>query len=126
MAIPPTWKNSLRFIGVPPKAGPPRNTHLYFTANQKLAAIRQGDWKLFLAAPMSNGRTKKNKEANEAKSETAATGAVLYNLASDPSEAKDVAAEHPEIVAKLQAEAARREAEIKEHRRPDGQLSSTK
>ncbi len=105
-----------------PKAGPVRDTHLYFSANQTLAAIRQGDWKLMLAAPANNGKAKKNKAA---KSETAATGQVLYNLATDPTEAKDVAAEHPEIVAKLQAEAARREAEIKEHHRPAGQLSST-
>ena len=109
-----------------PKAGPVRDTHLYFTANQSLAAIRQGDWKLFLAAPANNGKAKKNKASQGAKNEKAATGAALYNLAADPSEAKDVAAEHPEVVAKLQAEAARREAEIQEHRRPAGQLSGTK
>ena len=108
-----------------PKAGPVRDTHLYFTANQTLAAIRQGDWKLLLATPANNGKAKKNKAAKDAKSESAATGPVLYNMATDPTEAKDVAAEHPEIIAKLQAEAARREAEIKEHRRPAGQLSST-
>jgi arylsulfatase A len=106
-----------------PKSGPVRDTHLYFTANQTLAAIRQGDWKLFLAAPAANGKTKK---AKDAKKESAPTGPVLYNLATDPSETKDVAAEHPEIVIKLQAEAAKRESEIKQNRRPAGQLSSTK
>ncbi|MCE9534776.1 MAG: sulfatase, partial [Planctomycetes bacterium] len=30
------------------KAGPVRDVHLYFNAQMKLAAIRQGDWKLFL------------------------------------------------------------------------------
>ncbi len=108
-----------------PKSGPVRDTHLYFTANQSLAAIRQGDWKLFLAAPANNAAAKK-KDAKNAQADSDSTGPVLYNLATDPSETKDVAAEHPEIVAKLQAEAARREAEIKEHRRPAGQLSSTK
>lgn len=106
-----------------PQSGPVRDTHLYFTANQTLAAIRQGDWKLFLAAPTGNGKAKK---AKVAKNESAPTGPELYNLATDPSETKDVAAEHPEIVTKLQAEAARREAEIKQNRRPAGQLSSTK
>ena len=100
-----------------PQAGPVRDTHLYFSANQTLAAIRQGDWKLFLAAPANNGKAKKNQAAKDA-----TTGPVLYNLTTDPSEANDVAAKHPEIVAKLQAEAAQREAEIKEHRRPAGQL----
>jgi hypothetical protein len=31
-----------------PQAGPVRDTHLYFAVNSSLAAIRQGDWKLFL------------------------------------------------------------------------------
>jgi arylsulfatase A len=107
-----------------PKSGPVRDTHLYFTANQSLAAIRQGDWKLFLVAPSNNRKAQQNK-SKDAKSETAAAGPVLYNLATDPAEAKDVAAEYPEIVAKLKAEAARREAEIKDHRRPAGQFKIT-
>ncbi|MFM9962704.1 MAG: sulfatase [Planctomycetaceae bacterium] len=104
-----------------PQSGPVRDTHLYFTANQSLAAIRQGDWKLFLTAPVANGKAK---QAKAAKNDTAPTGPVLYNLATDPSETKNVAADHPEVVTKLQAEAARREDEIKQNRRPAGQLSS--
>ena len=107
------------------KSGPVRDTHLYFTALQTLAAIRQGDWKLFLADPTNKASAKK-KAAKTKQAESDSTGPMLYHLATDPSETKDVAAEHPEIVAKLQAEAARREAEIKEHRRPAGQLSTTK
>lgn len=108
-----------------PKSCPVRDTHLYFTAQQTLAAIRQGDWKLFLAAPANNAPGKK-KAAQKAQTGANSNGPVLYNLATDPGETKDVAAEHPEIVTKLQAEAARRETEIKEHRRPAGQLSKTK
>jgi arylsulfatase A-like enzyme len=92
-----------------PKSGPVRDTHLYFTANQTVAAIRQGDWKLFLANPQG----RKN---------AAPSGPVLYDLARDPGETKDVAAEQADVVAKLKEEAARREAEIKEHRRPAGKL----
>ena len=44
-----------------PQADPVRDTHLYFTATQSLAAIRQGDWKLFLSAPAPNGKAKKAK-----------------------------------------------------------------
>jgi arylsulfatase A-like enzyme len=109
-----------------PQSGPTRDTHLYFTANQSLAAIRQGDWKLFLAAPANKGKAKNQDAAKDAKSSQAEAAAVLYNLANDPVEAKDVAAENPETVAKLQAEAARRMDEIKEHRRPAGQLSEAK
>ena len=108
-----------------PQSGPVRDTHLYFAANSSLAAIRVGDWKLFLTAPTTNGPGKKGKGAKQAKNETVSAGPVLYNLASDPAETTDVAAKHPEIVAKLQAEAARREAEIKAHRRPAGELSGT-
>jgi arylsulfatase A len=98
-----------------PASKPVRNTHLYFTANQTLAAIRQGEWKLFLTAPL--GKAKKNKAAPDT-----AGGPVLYNLDTDPAESKDVAADNPDVVAKLQAIAAEREAEIKRNRRPVGQL----
>ena len=50
----------------------------------------------------------------------------LYNLATDPAETKNVAADQPQVVAKLQAEAERREAGIKQHRRPAGQLNDIK
>ena len=74
----------------------------------------------------AGGFEEKKKAAQKAQTGANSNGPVLYNLATDPGETKDVAAEHPEIVTKLQAEAARRETEIKEHRRPAGQLSRTK
>ncbi len=107
-----------------PNAGPVRDTHLYFAANQSLVAIRQAEWKLFLSAPAAGGKGKKGKAAQGAKAKGAPPGPVLYHLASDPGETKDVAADNPDIVARLQAEAARLEAEIKEHHRPAGQVSS--
>lgn len=103
-----------------PQAGPVRDTHLYFAGNGSLSAIRQGDWKLFLSNPANMGANKKAKAKNA--EPAAATGPVLYNLASDPAETKDVAAEQADVVSKLRAEAARREAEIKEHRRPAGAI----
>lgn len=102
-----------------PQAAPVRDQHFYFTANQSLAAIRSGDWKLFPSAPAENGKGKKNKAP-------AASGVVLYNLATDPGETENVAAANPEIVAKLQAEVARMEAEMKAHRRPAGQIEQAK
>jgi arylsulfatase A-like enzyme len=105
-----------------PQAAPVRDTHLYFTANQTLAAVRQGDWKLFLTAPAAAGKGKK-KAAKVAGGDAASTGPVLYNLADDPGETKDRSAENSDVVARLKAEASRLEAEIKEHRRPAGQIS---
>jgi arylsulfatase A-like enzyme len=88
-------------------AGPVRDTHLYFNANQRLQAIRQGEWKLFvLSQPQKNAKN--------------AQGPALYNLAADPGESKDVSGEHPDIVARLRAEAERREAEVLGNKRPAG------
>ena len=106
------------------KAGPVRDTHLYFSANQTLAAIRQGDWKLFLTAPVAAGKGKK-KAAKVAPGDAPSSGPVLYSLADDPGETKDLSTERPDIVATLKAEASRLEAEIKEGRRPAGQISGT-
>jgi len=92
------------------KHGPIRETHLYINGGGKLAAIRQGDWKLFLLSPNSG---KKEKDIVPG----------LYNLKDDPYEKTDVAAKFPEIVRKLRDEAAMREAEITKNKRPAGQLS---
>ena len=89
--------------------------------------IRQGDWKLFLATPAAGGNNKKANGAKKgARNENAGANPVLYNLADDPGETKDVSTEHPERVKKMIMEAARREAEIHEHRRPAGQLNGAK
>lgn len=113
-----------------PDALPVRDTHLYFTANQSLAAIRQADWKLFFPSPPNDGRNGKTKtgkgtKANLKEGAAQPLGPMLYNLLQDPAEAKDVAADHPEIVEKLGAEAQRREKEIQQHRRPVGQLGES-
>jgi arylsulfatase A-like enzyme len=88
-----------------------RDTHLYFTLLNKLGAIRQGDWKLFFL----------NAEKQQPNEKTAGDG-TLYDLAKDPYETTDVAAAHADIVARLRAEAQKREKEIEEHRRPAGTL----
>ena len=96
-----------------PKASPVRDVHLYFNGQSKLEAIRQGDWKLFLLAP-------KNAKKDPI------TPPVLFNLKDDPSEQTNLADKHPEIVAKLKDEAAKREAEILKNKRPAGQLEKGK
>ncbi len=104
-----------------PKAGPVRDTHLYFAGNATLAAIRQGNWKLFLnASDNSTGTTSAQTEVQKKKKAAVPTG--LYNLADDPGEARNVAAAHPDIVAKLRAEAKTREAEIQKNKRPAGRV----
>lgn len=110
-----------------PKAGPVRDTHLYFGGN-KLAAIRQGDWKLFLNSPGDSTQAesdaedgKKTKKAGK-KKKGGGLLPGLYNLATDPGETKDVAVEHLDIVARLRDEAKKREVEIFQSQRPPGKL----
>ncbi len=107
---------------------PVRDTHLYYGANQNLAAIRQGDWKLMLNAPQNKpqGQNKKQAEGKKQgkKQATAEEDSLpwLYNLATDPAETTNVSAKHPEIVAKLQAEAKTRNDELQANKRPVGKL----
>ena len=79
------------------------------------AAIRSGDWKL-----IRNGGIK----ANDAETPAEATF-ELFRIDRDPEERHDVAAEHPEVVARLRAELDRLETEaampkIAGNRPPDG------
>jgi arylsulfatase A-like enzyme len=105
-------------------APPVRDTQLYFNAwDDKLGAIRQGDWKLFLTSPQKKAQPKKGATPKATDAGRAETGeGPLYDLAKDPYETTDVAAANADIVAKLRAEAQRREQEIHEHRRPAGEV----
>ncbi len=107
-----------------PDAKPVRDTHLYFGANQQLQAIRQGDWKLFLNAPGEPGAAG-GPDAQKPNAKKDA-GPGLYNLATDLGETKDVAAAHPDVVAKLLKEATERAAEVEAHRRPPGRVVGAK
>lgn len=106
------------------KAGPVRDTHLYLTGTN-VAAIRQGDWKLFLKGDERDKKSKKDAAEKAKPGKKPAPVPSLYDLASDPGEAHDVAAAHPEIVARLKQEIITREAEIQEHKRPAGQLAES-
>jgi len=93
-----------------------RDTHLYFNGAGSLRAIRQGDWKLHLA---DNAKPKAKEPKTDSKP-------MLFNLAKDLSETTDVAADNPDVVAKLTAEAPRREKEIQDHKRPAGAVPDGK
>jgi hypothetical protein len=97
-----------------PNATPVRDTHLYFTAAQKLEAIRQGPWKLFLLDPAKR------------KDEPVRTAPALYNVVDDPAELTNQAGQQADIVARLTKEAAERLAEIEANKRPIGKLGDGK
>jgi hypothetical protein len=99
----------------------PREAHYYFNG-YNLQAVRQGPWKLSLAAlpnlpgepiPADGKKTPR-----------------LYNLETDVGETKDVADQHPDIVEKLKALAAKMDDEIggksPKSRRPAGVVANPK
>lgn len=77
-----------------------RDELLYWHGSKGLHAIRVGDWKLFLRRDDAQLK------------DTSGSEAALFNLATDPGEAKDVSEEQPEIVRQLQQRAKNRLAEI--------------
>ncbi len=96
-----------------------RDTHLYFNGGSNLAAIRQGDWKLFLIDPTTPRNTPAGRRNANRNSETSLP---LFNLKDDPAETTDVAEKHADVVARLKEEAQRREKEIRDHQSPAGTI----
>jgi arylsulfatase A len=93
-----------------PNSAPTRDTHLYVTAGQKLEAIRQGKWKLFLL------------EGAKGKGERGRSAGALFDVTTDLAELTDVSAKHPEVVATLRQEATTRWTELETHKRPIGKV----
>lgn len=97
-----------------------REAHYYF-ANYDLQAVRQGRWKLALV-PQPEGMGKQAAKTPP--------GLRLYDLDAEIGEQTDVAARHPEVVAKLKALADNMAAEIggktPTARRPAGEVKGAK
>ena len=74
----------------------PRDAHYYFSSN-RLEAVRSGPWKLAIARQAENMGDAPSKPGAAAEFTP-----TLYNLDTDLGETHDVAAEHPEVVARLQ------------------------
>jgi arylsulfatase A-like enzyme len=97
-----------------------REAHYYF-AGYDLQAVRQGRWKLALS-PQPEGMGKQAAKTP--------AGMRLYDLDAEIGEQTDVAAQHPEVVAKLKALADKMAAEIggktPTARRPAGEVKGAK
>ena len=85
----------------------PREAHYYFSGN-RLEAVRAGPWKLAIAA-QSEGR---GQPKNATPPPDAPFKPKLYNLDRDIGETTDVVGEHPEVVSRLQALAAKMHADL--------------
>ena len=97
-----------------------REAHYYFSAYD-LQAVRQGRWKLALS-PQPEGMGKQ--------ADKTPPGLRLYDLDTEIGEQTDVAAQHPEVVAKLKVLADKMAAEIggktPTARRPAGEVKGAK
>jgi arylsulfatase len=107
---------------------------LYFYAGEELQAVRSGDWKLHVAheyltpagPPRSDGKPANFEHMKPEGMEASGirgiasrhgyrverTPAALYDLRTDPGEAQDVSAGHPDIVRRLQEFAEKARADL--------------
>jgi arylsulfatase A len=86
----------------------PREAQFYFLGS-KLEAVRSGPWKLRLAGAIE---TMYGKRKTEAPMPTPAKAAMLFNLDEDIGEKTDVAAQHPDIVKRLETFAQKMDADL--------------
>lgn len=81
----------------------------YYYWNNGLDAVRSGPWKLHFPHPYTSLSGEPGKDGRPGGYSQAKTGLALYNLDDDVGEQHNVAAQHPDVVARLEklAEAAR-------------------
>lgn len=95
-----------------PGARSPQEAY-YFYWGKQLQAVRSGRWKLYFphSYPTLAGNPG-GKDGQPAPYRQAKTGLELYDLEADTSETTDVAAQHPDVVRRLQALADRMRADL--------------
>jgi arylsulfatase A len=106
-------KDIAPLITAQPNAKSPYEAFYYHTARGELAAVRCGKWKLHIKP--SRQRRRKNQPKPKP-----ITGVQLYDLSADINEAKNLAADNPEVVKRLTALLKAFDAEIKANLRPPG------
>ena len=93
-----------------PKTETARKEFLYYAKNGNLEGIRQGKWKLL--------KRKKHRKRGEPKSDTPQFTVMLYDLADDIGEQKNLAEKNPERVKALLQRMEEVDAEIEKNARP--------
>jgi arylsulfatase A len=85
-----------------------RNEFLYYTRNGSIEGIRQGDWKLLVQQP----------EGENGPTPSATPEVMLFNLAADLGEKRNLAAEKPELVERLRQRMLELDAAVESGARP--------
>ena len=95
------------------EAGAKGHADFYFFRGLNLEAVRSGPWKLhFGQSAAGAGGKAKTKAAAKANANAQPGGVQLYNLDADIGEANNVAAEHPDVVQRLQSLADAMQADL--------------
>jgi arylsulfatase len=104
----PLPKNKIDGVSLVPlidgKPGADPRDHYFYYYGRELRAVRKGRWKLlFPHKSQSYAGQAPGKDGFPGKTVQIQTGLELYDLAADVGETKNVASEHPGVVAELQA-----------------------
>lgn len=100
-----------------PQAAPLHESFVYYSREGLPSAIREGNWKLHLVAPVMKWAGKLPPEALLDKLPQEPLP-WLFDLSSDIGETLNVAAQHPEVVAKLRADIGQTDATLTREARP--------
>lgn len=126
-------KNIASLVLDDPRARSPHEAFAYYYANGQLQAVRDRRWKLFFphvsrtVAPLQRGHS-----GSPAAYLDLPVKQALYDLHQDIGETRDVSQQHPEVVARLNAQADQFRAELGDRlteqsgsrRRPPGRLAA--
>jgi arylsulfatase A len=90
----------------------------YFFCNTELQAVRKGRWKLHVPHAYDHITEPARDGGKTAKTESRRLDLSLFDLDTDPGEAKNVAAEHPATVQELQQLITTFAADMQQTKRP--------
>lgn len=92
----------------------PRDEFVYYTSQGNLEGLRQGDWKLLVKKPRQRKNAKKKAEPQ----------VMLFDLSKDVGEQDNLAADKPDVVAKLKKRMEELDEEITKNARGPWQKAS--